>query len=132
MTEDKFARFAREQEADFTGDVEKYGELENCVVSEDGKLKVKWDNLLFLRKAEPMMYSKILRYLSYKGVLTTSPKDGLMLMGAGVPVNPHSLIAPTMYYFKRKEDAEAYARAGYGNALYDVDIIKIEKSGVNK
>jgi hypothetical protein len=56
------------------------------------------------------------------GVLTSSTKDSYAVVGNGICINPSSGLSS--YYFIKFEDAKSWAENAYGNALYQVHILK--------
>lgn len=64
------------------------------------------------------------------GILSFEPKGNYQLTASGVVVSPH--LRMSELYFTKNSDALNYAKAKYSNALYDVEISKIEKILVSK
>jgi len=115
--------FAEIQEREFMRDVEELRGLEDYVRFEGREIIVDWSNLFSLQSEEPMKYSRILRYLGHKDILTTRfDGEAWALAGEDVCLNPRSSIVPTLYFFTRKNDALDFARVGYENAMYRIVI----------
>jgi hypothetical protein len=113
--------------------------LRMYIQQEKGELKVDWSKLIrdkdsFLENAsegvEPIFYNHILRYLEIKDILTFSDDGTFTPFGCGMDLGPNS--SPGLSYrFRKQEDAEAYARAEFSGALYNVGIVKLINSKVN-
>jgi hypothetical protein len=75
-------------------------------------------------------YNDLVKDLVDSEVLSFEPEGNYQLTGSGVVVSPRSHIS--VLYFTRKSDALKYSTIKWENALYDIEISKIEKVFIPK
>lgn len=103
---------------------------EDAIREDDGRITIDWKKIAEMQKtAREGAYSATLLYgtldhLIDLEMLSLKLEGNYQLNMGGIFLNPrsHGLLA---VYFTRREDAEAYKEAMFGEALYPVDIFKL-------
>lgn len=75
-------------------------------------------------------YTETAEKLLDEGILSLDMKNNYQLTACGVIVSPR--LRMSILYFARDSDALEYTRAKYQNALYEVEISKVEKIFIPK